>query len=185
MKRTVRFLVCLLGIASVAQAHFMSKIWPEKSIARREFGDTHASHRVLIGGISSPFKDSIIAAVIDSLTADSVYVKTVGLKDLQNQKPGEWDAVLIANTCMAWEIEDAVRSFVGRYPGYRAFVVLTTSGDPKGCGSSKNLPANIDAVATASVKERRSPVLGQLLADIREKLKSSPQRKSAAVGRPK
>jgi hypothetical protein len=172
MKTVSYTLALLLVLASIANANFISKVWPEKNIAARDTGDSKSSKRVLIGGVTSAFKGVVLKNVIDSLTADSVYVKTVALKNLQKEDPKVWGAVVIFNTCIAWDLEDAARKLIARFPDYRSFVCLITSGDPKGCGSSKNLPAGVDAISTASVKGKEAEIAKQLLIAIRERLKN-------------
>jgi hypothetical protein len=150
--------------------HFMSSTWPQKSFPAGAYGDSLASKRVLIGGVTSPFKEAIVKSIIDSLLKDSVFVKTVGIGKLKKEKATAWNAVLLLNTCMAWEINYKVRKFAKAFPEYRSFVVVTTSGDPKSCGSAKQLPENIDAISTASEKQKLPEITAKVLESLRKKL---------------
>lgn len=165
---------CLLMISVIAfysYAHFLSNIWPQKKIESKEFGESKADRKVLIGGISSQFKDEIVKAVVDSLKNDSVYVKTAGLSQLRNENPEKWNAVFILNTCIGWEIDSRVNKFLRSYPNYHSFVVLTTSGDPDSCGKSSKLPANIDVISSASNNTKKDEVIKNALEMIRKKIK--------------
>lgn len=171
MKIKLLTVILIIGVFLGASAHFISIVWPEKSIEANEYGNPKSPARILIGGTYSPFKEAVLKSVIDSLKPDSIYIKTVGINDLKKEKPDKWNAVLILNTCMAWEIENAVEKCINTYPKYHSFIVLTTSGDPDSCGSSKNLPTNIDAVSSASVKDKQPIVIARILSLIRQKLK--------------
>jgi hypothetical protein len=160
----------ITGFLFSAQAHFMSSIWPQKNLLSHEYGNPSASKRVLIGGVASSFKNALLKNVIDSMTKDSVYVKVVGLKDLAKEPVEKWSAVLILNTCMAWEIENKVRNYVNSFPLYNSFVVVTTSGNPKTCGSAAKLPKNIDAISTASKTVKLPEVLARVIELLRKKL---------------
>jgi hypothetical protein len=148
----------------------MSNTWPQKSIPSHAYGDSLASKRVLIGGVTSPFKEAIVRSIVDSLVKDSVYVKTVGIKDLKKEKATSWNAVLLLNTCMAWEINYKVKKFANSFPEYNSIVVITTSGDTISCCSAKKLPKNIDALSTASEKRKLPEIAGKALALLRKKM---------------
>ena len=149
----------------------MSNAWPQKNMPVRTFGDSLANKRVLIGGIASPFKDAMVASIVDTLVKDSVFVKTIGIKDLKKEKATTWNAILLLNTCMAWELNYKVKKFAKKYPDYQSIVVVTTSGDPKTCGSTKQIPDNVDAISTASEKQKLPEVTAHVLELLRKKMK--------------
>ncbi len=169
IKNLLLSLAVLFFLMCASPAHFLSNVVPQKSIPGHAYGDSTASKRVLIGGLTSPFKEAIAKSITDSLVNDSVYVKTVGLKDLRKAQPTEWNAVLILNTCMAWEINFKVKRYVKKFPGYGSFVVVTTAGNPP-CSTPKKLPKNIDALSMASENQKCSEVAAKALASIREKI---------------
>jgi hypothetical protein len=160
----------LIFLFCASPGHFMSSTWPQKSIQAATYGDSLAGRRVLIGGISSPFKDAIVKTIVDSLIKDSVFVKTVGMGDLKKEKATSWNAVLLLNTCMAWELNYKVKKFAKKYPEYTSIVAVTTSGDPKTCGSAKQIPGNIDAISTASEKQKLPEVTSKVLDLLRIKI---------------
>lgn len=167
-KLLLAFLVpCFFFCAS--PGHFMSNAFPQKNIPAREYGDSKASRRVLICGVTSPFKEAVITSIVDSLTKESVYVKTIRLKGLRKIRPTEWNAMLIFDKCMAWEMDFNVKKYVKKFPEYGAFIVITTSGEPE-CGSTKQIPKNIDAIATASVNQKIPEVVAKTLALLKKKI---------------
>jgi hypothetical protein len=56
------------------------------------------------------------------------------------------------------------------FPLYNSFIVVTTSGNPKTCGSAAKLPKNIDAISTASKTVKLPEVLARVLELLRKKL---------------
>jgi hypothetical protein len=158
------FLLC------ASPGHFMSNIWPQKNIPTNEYGDLKASKRVLIGGLESPFKEAIVKSIVDSLVKDSVYVKTVSLKRLKREEPTKWNAILILNYCMAWEINYKVKKYISSFPQYHGFVVITTSGDSTSCPAAKKLPENVDAISTASEDQKLPEISAHVLDLLREKI---------------
>jgi hypothetical protein len=160
-------LVGFLLVCVSAQAHFMSNLWPQKSLENAEHGPAQARKRVLIAGTTSDFRDAVAQALVDSLVADSVYVKTGSFKRLKSRDPSEWGSIVVFNTCIGWDIENRARKFISSHPDYRGFVLFTTSGDPDSCCSSSKLPRGIDAVSSGSVEAKRSVVIDTILREVR------------------
>jgi hypothetical protein len=168
MKRSLVSAFAFCGLlCSVAHAHFMSSLWPQKGLADSEQGPSTAPYRVLIAGTTSDFRSTVVAVVADSLVAGSVFVKTTSFRGLTKEDPSSWNAVVIANTCIAWDIENRARNYIEKHPDYRGFVMLLTSGDPDSCCPSSKLPSGIDAISTASVAPKLPSVIAGILARIR------------------
>ncbi|MCU0608696.1 MAG: hypothetical protein MUF22_02880 [Chitinispirillaceae bacterium] len=174
MNRKLFVTVLMLGYVVAANAHFMSSVWPQKNMASHSAGDPTSNKRVLIAGLSSPFKDTIASRIVDSLNNDGVYVRLINLKDLNKEDPNKWAAVLIINTCIAWDMDSKAKKFVKKYPDYSGFITLIASGDPDGCGDGKKLPKNIDAIASASQADKIPALVSQFLALLRQKLEKVP-----------
>lgn len=159
---------CLtIAVAIAAHANVMSSIWPQKALLVSQHGPVSASVRVFVAGTTSPFRDQITARLVDSLVADSVYVHVAPVKELMEQDLSSWHAVVLLNTCIAWDIENRTRKAIKANPGYRGFVLLTTSGDPDSCCARSKLPAGVDAVSSPSQESRLQPTVDRLLAAIR------------------
>lgn len=147
MKIISVFLLCgfLLIILSCAYA-------PVKTM---EIGDIDASrHRVLIAMQQSEFKDAVISQVIDRLAKESCYIRVIDLKELEQELTDPYQAIVIANTCIAWNLDPAVERFLGNFRQPEKIILLITAGgedcEPKS--------AQIDALTSASKMEKSTPV---------------------------
>lgn len=170
MVKSIKICVCAISILACSFANTVpSSFWPQKDRTPQEIGAVGSAQRVLIASRTSAFKDSVVNAVIDSLRSDSVYIRVIGIKEVVNEDPEKWTAMLIVNTCMAWQGDNKVQNFLKRHPSYPSFIMLTTSGDSVACGSSKWIPQNVDAVSSASSISHKSAVVENLIGAIRKR----------------
>ncbi len=165
--RSFALTIIVLILVVPAKAHFMSALVRQRDFNADQSGSAVSEHRVLIAGASSDFRESVVRSVVDSLTVDSFFVKVTRFKDLRNEDPSNWDAIVLVNTCIAWDIENRVRKYIAGNSSYRRFILFTTSGDPDSCCSSSKLPAGVDALSSASAKTRKQPAIDALLVKIR------------------
>lgn len=164
----------LLGIGLVCSIAFSnsvpSSVWPQKDISEKSIGNPSSPKKVLIASRSSKFKEKIAQNIADSLSKDSVYIRVIGCNDLKEIDPIAWHAILIINTCMAWQYENKVQDFLRKNKDHSKMIVFTTSGDPKECGSEKDKFPKIDAITSASVDSKVQSLVNDLLVLIRKRL---------------
>jgi hypothetical protein len=104
--------------------------------------------KVLIATQESPFKKAVISRVEEALQKEGYSLKSIGLKELSGESAGYYQAIVIVNTCRAWQLNGQVRRFLKNIPvnEKRKIVLLTTA-------NSKNwhpkLP-EVDAITSAS-----------------------------------
>lgn len=126
--------------------------------------------KILIASTSSKFKQALVRQLTDAMQADDIYFKIIGLDLLARESAPDYDAVLLINTCMAWDMDQRVKHFLRNNTACEHVIVLTTSG------SSQWLPkkrgAEFDAVSSASqmdhiddLVERLQTKLSGLLAE--------------------
>jgi menaquinone-dependent protoporphyrinogen IX oxidase len=138
-----------------------------RPVERVEIGDLiNCSRKVLIATQQSGFKESIVAQVTDALSEDACYIRVVDLTELEAETPEEYDAVIIANTCIAWRVNRAVRAFLKEFEA-RERVFLITTADGEDCGEP---PAGVDAVTAASKTGRSSEIAQEVVEKVRELL---------------
>ena len=99
-----------------------------------------------------------------------IYIKIIGLGELENEDAKQYNTVVMLNKCMAWQMDRKVIEFLKRYEDHGNMIVLTTSGDgdwlPKMEGrnfdaiSSASEQANIDEVAELVRADRRVSAYG-------------------------
>lgn len=147
-----------------------SAVWSQKDVTQATHGDSSSGKKVLIAANKSDFKDSLLSNLSDSLVADSVYVKIIGLKQLPSATTKNWSAILILNTCVAWQMENSVQEFIKKNSTYRHFITFTSSGSPKQCWPSKKAPQGIDAFTSASTMDKQTAVTDTLMQLLRKHL---------------
>jgi hypothetical protein len=146
-------LIGVLTWASVASAFSIPHLfWPQRDIQPAMLNDSTAEHRVLVASRSSPFKDSIVAMLKTRFASRSVFVRFVGLKELDRQDAAGYDAVVLINTCMSWDPDRRVLRFLHRNrDAHGRIIVLTTSGS--GHWEPRKRGRVFDAVTAASAPE--------------------------------
>ena len=150
-KKTVLMVFCSV-LFFAGNAHFMSRIWPQKGMAANEVGSPDAAKKVLIAGRGSAFRDTVVSRLVARLHDDSVYVRIIDLKDVATQDPQAWNAVLLVNMCVAWDYDSKVKQYIRGHADCNNVVLFTTSGDPAGCfpKNKKGRNPEIDGYSSAS-----------------------------------
>ena len=133
-----------------------------------EFGDKNAAGRVLIATVGTDFKDAVVEKVTQELADEDVYVMVIDLKAIENTDTQQFDAIVLVNTCTAWMVDYHVTDFLRATDDgdKERIVVLTTAGDPD--WEAEKL--DVDAISSASVPEKISPVANEILVRIRRLL---------------
>jgi hypothetical protein len=115
------------------------------SVKTAEFGDKKITDKVLIATEHSEFKDALLEKIKTSLSKQPVYVRIIDVNDIKSEPARYYDAVLIVNTCLAWNRNQTVTKYVEKTSEKEKLIVLTTMD--KNCGT--NLLA-VDAISSAS-----------------------------------
>jgi hypothetical protein len=142
--------------------------WPQKDITASEVNSPKLSQKVLIASRASTYKNALVEKIKQAFKNDSVYIKCIGMKQLKNENADGYGAIVLINTCMAWDWDRNVRSFLKSGKDTRAVIVLTTSGSGDWIPNKKKW--NIDAVASASVSTNINGVAGEMVLKIKQLL---------------
>ncbi len=135
-----------------------------RPVERLEIGDVvNCGRKVLIATQQSAFKESIVTQVTDALKEDACYIRVVDVAELEAESPEEYNAVIIANTCIAWRLNRAVSDFLKEFEA-REKVFLITTADGEDCGKP---PAGVDAVTAASKTGRSSEIAQEIVEKVR------------------
>jgi hypothetical protein len=141
------------------------RIWSGDDIEPSELHEPSAGNRVLVAALSSEFKDALVARVKSDFADEPVYIKFIGLDDLDEEHAADYAAVVLINSCIAWGLSPKVDSFLERHDSLETVIVLTTSGDGGWLPDKKG--RSYDAIATASVPADVDAVADALAAKIR------------------
>jgi len=149
MSRLVRtFLYFGLIISQLACYSVPHLIWPQEDVVTREVKPNEV-RSILIAARRSEFKEMIINAIKINYQDDSVHIKIIGLDNLGLENPDHYQVIVLINTCMSWDMDRNVNSFLKKYSNQDNIIILTTSGDGNWLPKKKN--RQFDAVSSASI----------------------------------
>ena len=140
----------------ISSCTFPQYIWPQKDIDAEEINQSTLEKKVLIASRNSEFKNAILQRIKDAFQDQDVYIKIIGIENLEDKDPNQYSATLIINTAMGWKIDKKVESFLAKNGNLKSIIVLTTSN---GGDILPDLEGrNIDAISTASIIEKTEQV---------------------------
>ncbi len=151
MKRLdVRFFSAsvLVAVMLVAGCSLPHRIVSKEDVTARDWNASTSGKAVLIASRSSDFKDEIVREIEEGVRGDNVYVKVIGVEELEKEDGGAYSAVVLINTCMAWTMDPEIQAFLERQEHTDHVIVLTTSAN--GEWTPKKSEMAFDAVTSAS-----------------------------------
>jgi len=137
------------------------RMLPQKDIHTSELNEPTLDKKVLVASRYSEFKEAVIGKLKDTFKDQTVYIKFIGLGELEKEDAKQYNAVVMINKCMAWQIDRNVIGFLKRYEDHSNMIVLTTSGD--GNWLPKMEGRNFDAISSASKQANVDNVAGQII----------------------
>jgi len=159
----------LIQIACVSVPHL---IWPQKDIQPSELNKPSLEKRILVASRSSEFKDTVVNKIRGDFQNESVYMKFIGLEQLEKEDGTNYAAIVMINTCMSWDMDRNVKSFLKRHNDQSNMIVLTTSGD--GDWLPKMKEQNFDAISSASKEDNVDVIADKIVNKIRVLLLGEP-----------
>jgi hypothetical protein len=117
-----------------------------RAVKTVEFGDPGAAARVLIASERSDFKQAVIERVVAGFENEGLFFKIIDLRDLDGASVETYNAVVIINTCVAWQLNPRVTAFLEETNMRGKTVLLTTAGDADWHADA----AGVDAITAAS-----------------------------------
>jgi hypothetical protein len=131
--------VALFGFATWYKLHYSMQ--PAHSF---EVQGSAAGPRVLIATQGSPFKDAVLAGLVEHLKTRAARAQVIDVATLAKVHAADWDVIVILHTWEMHKPPPAVAAFIDRVPDRHKLVVLTTSG-----GGDFRMPG-VDAISAAS-----------------------------------
>jgi len=125
-----------------------------------------ADKTVFIAAKKSEFKDAVISKVKTELEKDKNTVKLFEMNKALKEPVDSYGAVIIVNTCMAWQVEGKVKKFLKKLSDTdkKKVILFTTVGGedwaPKGTGvdfvTSASKIAKADTIALVIIAKTKS-----------------------------
>jgi hypothetical protein len=133
-----------------------------KHIPEQHFGAENAKFDLIIGGVTSEFKDVIVTRLIDRYK-DQGNIDLVDFDKLNQAQCGDYDVILVMDDSEAWLLWNfSLNSFLEKTENCNNIVLLITAGDPDWEYQYKDL----DAITSASVVENEDSVFNEVAAKI-------------------
>lgn len=133
-----------------------------RTVETSEIGRSSYTHRVLLATQYSEFKEAVVTRILESFKGDPVYFKVIDVRNLEEESTEPYQAVFIANTCIAWRLDSHVVDFLERTREKEKIILLTTAGGNKW----QPKVAGVDAITSASnrmkVEEVAEIIIGRI-----------------------
>ena len=155
-----RELTVLLALAAVIA---VSGCAP-KMVETAEFGDPQTSHRILIATGQSEFKQAVASEVIRGCEGAALFFKITDLRRLEFEAVESYTAIVIMNTCFAWQMDPRVKRFLESTTAKAKVIVMTTAGD----SNWRSETAGVDAFTAASSPADVTRAAEKIRAGVRE-----------------
>lgn len=104
--------------------------------------------RVLIATQGSEFKEAVVAAVVERLRQQPIYIKVIDVSLLGGVDESKWSAVVVLHTWENWKPQLDAKRFMRQVERPERVVVLSTSG----AGDEKM--AGVDAITASSSMDK-------------------------------
>ena len=108
-------------------------------------GDASLPQHILIATQGSPFKDALVAGIVDYLRPRGVYVKIIDVTALPTIQPRDWTGIVVVNTWEFHKPQADAKAFIDHVEDRNKLIVIMTSGS----GQAK-IPG-VDVISAASV----------------------------------
>jgi hypothetical protein len=145
------------------------RFWPQKDIAGSETSVPGGGPVVLIASRDTDFKKSVVTKLHEQLATEGLSQKTIGIKALSNVEASDYGAVVVISPCLAWGLDDDVRTFLERQRTDRNIILLTTSGS--GAWLPEKGGKGFDAVSAASEMTDADAVAREVMTIVHSRVK--------------
>ena len=162
---TILILNIFFQISCVSVPHM---ILPQKDIQPGELNEPGLDKKILVASRYSDFKQTIVEKIKTAFQDESVYIKFIGLGQIEEENADQYNAVVMINTCMSWDMDRNVHGFLKRYKDHSNMIILTTSGDGNWLPKMKG--RNFDAISSASKKANADEVANEIITKINSRL---------------
>ncbi len=116
--------------------------------------DADSQSRVLIATQRTKFKKEVVSEIRRALDRNSIYIKTVDLKNLRYQDTDAFSAIVIINRAMAGRPDPRVESYIDYEPQKNKIVILTTGM----MDAWKPDTEGVDAITSASALNKSDKI---------------------------
>ncbi|MBC2716911.1 MAG: hypothetical protein HF978_16530 [Desulfobacteraceae bacterium] len=133
-----------------------------KHIPEQRFVNDNAKFDLLIGGLTSEFKEGIVSRLVERYK-DQGNVDLVNFDKLNQVQCSDYDVILVMDSVQAWSLFNfSLKSFLKKTENCNNVVLLFTANDPEWEYQYNDL----DAITSASMVDNEDRVFNELAAKI-------------------
>jgi len=112
--KTLFFIILIVSLFYV-YCSVPHRVLPQKDIQASELNEPTLDKKVLVASRYSEFKAAIIENLKETFKDQPVYIKFIGLGELEKEDAKQYDAIVMLNKCMAWQMDRNVVGFLKQY----------------------------------------------------------------------
>ncbi|MEW6669164.1 MAG: hypothetical protein AB1512_28465 [Thermodesulfobacteriota bacterium] len=141
---------------------------PQKDLRSSETIGPKDGRVVLVASRSSEFKRTLVDKLAEALLSAGMAQKTVGVGDLKEIDTSDYDMIVVISTCLGWELDRDVESFLSGKERQANIILVTTSAS--GAWVPDRGGRDFDAVSSASKMTTLDGVVRDVIARIQSRL---------------
>lgn len=134
-----------------------------------EFGNANSTNQILVSGSSSAYKESVLKNAIEKFEMNTIYIRAIPIESLLRLDLSKYKAIILFNTCYAWNMQGWVYQFLENKPkANEKVIVFTTSASLAFEHWKPSL--KVDAISSASKNSNIGKKSDELYSCINAKL---------------
>lgn len=169
MNRQLLLCFILFSVLPVCSCTAPQYFWPQKDIESHEIHKSTLEKRILIASRKSEFKDAVVQKIEATFLSQAIYIKVIGIEDLEYEDAAHYSATVLINTAMGWRIDRKVNRFIDRQQDLNSVIVLTTSDGGDIAPDTEKY--QVDAISSASVIDQTELITNRIISKINELIK--------------
>ena len=166
MKKQMLFFLISSSLILLCGCTAPQYIWPQRDIDLQEINQASLKKKILIASRKSEFKIAVVQKIKDAFKNQAVYIRIIGIEALKYEDANKYSAVVLINTAMGWKIDRKAEEFLEKHKDLNSIIVLTTSGGGDIMPDTEEY--QIDAVSSASTKDKTEHIADKIISKIRE-----------------
>jgi hypothetical protein len=162
MKTPARILLLFIHMFS-----FLNFLACKSGIQQNVYENPDASHKILITGSTSEFKEVVVAGIVERYR-DACHIEILSSSRVKRANFGNYNAIIIMDECQAWmAFNIRTMELIRKIKDKDRIILFITAGDPDWQFSTQG----IDAITSASEKGKEEQVIEKISARIDDLIK--------------
>lgn len=156
--------ILLLFIFTLSVVNFLAC---RSGMRQNVFENPDASHKILITGTTSEFKDAVVAGIVERYI-QACHIEILPFSRVNKTNLGNYSAIVIMDECQAWmAFNTRTMELIRKTKDKDRIILFITAGDPDWQFSTQG----IDAITSASEKGKEEQVIEKISARIDDLIK--------------